>query len=549
MRFKKYKFALIAKGAYSRPLLLVSEFCFQTRLNFYWSLAGLITIGILITTFLGLGLFGAEQNTYDSLIKIRWSSPAPSKDIVILDIDEKSLSKLAPKLGRWPWKREVMAEVLSELEAAGAKSVIFNELITDPDLGNEQSDAILNEVAEQSKIVVFPLVRLPNENDSKSSLHVSSINGASLKNKSVDPTIAAILPAFSGMRKNMGISNLETDSDGIVREYSIIRDEENWSMPSLIGKALELSGQKILDDRESKLMINWRNKKGTYQRVSIVDYMDSLEGKGILSSDYFAGKNVILGASAPGISNLKGTSASALTDDNEILATALDDAINDTNLKSLPSWLVASLAIGFLALLAHLFSSGRASEETDVIFVVIEVLSIVLMFAAISYTNQFIDISPVVTYGLIFFTVAKVHHGFADKVVRGSPSHLNFLKIKKPKLLAVIAFEKENYKKITMNNLYESFIKTFGNQSVFMCFDVFEGDTILSSLKDVGCLVILDSVEGVESFKAKISATLTKNKNDLKFEVFEISEHFDTHEKILEYVSQKILVEVQKKVA
>lgn len=549
MKFKKYKFALIAGGVSSKALSLFSDFCYRSRSNFYWRLAALVSVGILLTSFSGMGLFGTEQNTFDTLIKMRWSSPAPSKNIVILDIDEKSLSKLAPKLGRWPWKREVMAEVLSELEGSGAKSVIFNILITDPDLGNEQSDAILNDIAAESKVVVFPLVRLPKENDSKSSLHISSVGGASLKSKNDDPTIAAILPAFPGMRKSMGISNLDNDPDGILRQYAINRLEDKWSMASLVGRALEISKLTSSVPSDSPFTINWRNKKGNYQRVSIVDYMDSLDGKGNIAPNFFAGKNVILGASAPGISNLKATSASSLTDDNEILATALDDAINNTNLKSLPSWTVALLAITFVMLLALMFSSGKASDETDILFAAIEIASIVIMFLAISYSNQFIDISPVATYGLIFFTIAKIHHGFAQKVIKGSPNHLNLLKIQKPKLLAVLAFEKDKFEQATMKKIYDGFVKVFGNQSVFLCFDVFEGDTILSSLKDVGCLAIIDAIDNEEIFKDRITTSLTKQKQPFDFEIYQMPNYLENDDKMLEFISQKILVEVQKKVA
>ena len=241
MKFKKYKFALFATRLSSRGLALLSRFCYSSRANFYWQLAGFVSVAILVTSLIGLSLFGAEQNTFDALIKMRWSSPVPSKDIVILDIDEKSLSKLAPSLGRWPWKREVMAEVLSELENSGAKSIIFNVLITDPDIGNEQSDAVLNDVAVASKVVVFPLVRLPKTNDSRSSLRVSALSGSVLKDKSKDPTVAVILPGMQGMHKSMGFSNLEADNDGILRQYSINRVEDGWSMPSLVGRALELS--------------------------------------------------------------------------------------------------------------------------------------------------------------------------------------------------------------------------------------------------------------------------------------------------------------------
>ena len=549
MKFKKYKFAALASHMSVGGLSFISGFCYRTRANFYWQLAGLLCIGLLISSLLGLSLFGAEQNTFDTLIKMRWSSPVASKDIVILDVDEKSLSKLAPTLGRWPWKREVMAEVLSEIESAGAKSIIFNILITDPDIGNLQSDAVLNDIASGSKLIAFPLVRLPKENDLKSSLHVSALSGAVLKVKTDDPTIAVIMPGMAGMHKSIGISNLEADPDGILRQYSINRVEDKWSMPSLVGRVLGLAGIATPVSTDSPYSLNWRNKKGGYQRISFVDYLDTLEGKGNLPSDSFVGKHVILGASAAGISSLKATSASPLTDDNEILATALDDAINGTNLKPLPSWIITILAISFIGFLAFMYDTGKASEETDIIFVAIEGLSIVIMFLAMSYTNQFIDMSPIATYGLIFFSVAKIHQGFANKVIKGSPSHISFSNNKQLKLLAILAFEKEKYSQTHLKKHYEKLVSTFGSQSVFLCLDVFEDGTMFSSLKDVGCLVVLDIIEDANEFATKINLALEKNEDNFAFEIYPMPRQFENNNKMLEYISQKILIEVSKKVS
>lgn len=548
MGFRKYKLAAYINHHYSVGFSKVSDFCYRSRVNFYWLLAGIVSSAILISSLLGLSLFGAEQNTFDTLIKMRWSSPKPSQEIVILDIDEKSLAKLAPSLGRWPWKREVMAEVLSEIEGAGAKSVIFNILITDPDITDKQSDAILDEVANASKKVVFPLVRLPNQNDNKSMLHASHITGLALQNKTNDPTVAVIMPGMNGMIKSMGISNLDADDDGILRQYSINRVEHDWSMPTLVGKAINIAKLKTNVDSDSPYYLNWRNKKGTYQRISISDYIETLQGNGSFKPEFFNDKHVIIGASAAGISSPKATSANILTDDNEILATALDDALNGSNLKPIPSWLMTLLAIMFVTYLAAMFSAGTASDGTDTVFAAIEILSVGVMFIGVSYTNYFIDITPLATYGLAFFTVAKVHQSLAERVIKGSPEHLGELSIKQPKVMAIFAFEKENFKRTLIKKQFQSLVKTFGDKSVFLCFDVFAGDTILSSLEDIGCFVILDTIKDENPFKAKIYNSLNlEDHHSFNFGFYNIPNKFETNDKLLEHISQKILIEVSKK--
>ncbi|HPW23529.1 MAG TPA: CHASE2 domain-containing protein [Smithellaceae bacterium] len=53
----------------------------------------------------------------------------PGSETVIAVIDEKSLSKL----GRWPWSRATMAQLVNMLTAAGAKAIGFDVVFSEPD--------------------------------------------------------------------------------------------------------------------------------------------------------------------------------------------------------------------------------------------------------------------------------------------------------------------------------------------------------------------------------------------------------------------------------
>jgi len=53
----------------------------------------------------------------------------PSKDVVIAVVDEKSLGEL----GRWPWPRTVIGQLITTLEACGAKTVGFDIVFAEPD--------------------------------------------------------------------------------------------------------------------------------------------------------------------------------------------------------------------------------------------------------------------------------------------------------------------------------------------------------------------------------------------------------------------------------
>lgn len=67
---------------------------------------------------------------------------ASGGETVIVAVDEKSLSEL----GRWPWPRTVMARLLDQLRAYGAKVVGFDVIFSEPD-----DNAGINTIAELSR--------------------------------------------------------------------------------------------------------------------------------------------------------------------------------------------------------------------------------------------------------------------------------------------------------------------------------------------------------------------------------------------------------------
>src|SRR5690554_892330 len=105
----KAKKILLLTGAGAGLFLGISRLCHATGAKFYWLLAGLISAAAILAAITGVLLGNVEGGVYDRVMQLRLSSPAAADNIVILDIDEKSLAAMAPEYGRWPWPREVMA--------------------------------------------------------------------------------------------------------------------------------------------------------------------------------------------------------------------------------------------------------------------------------------------------------------------------------------------------------------------------------------------------------------------------------------------------------
>ena len=64
-----------------------------------------------------------ELDTYDRRVAATARPAAPAADISLVLIDNDSLRRMEPLVGRWPWPRLVHATMIDYLSAGGAKVI------------------------------------------------------------------------------------------------------------------------------------------------------------------------------------------------------------------------------------------------------------------------------------------------------------------------------------------------------------------------------------------------------------------------------------------
>ena len=93
-----------------------------------------ILIGLCVTAIaVSLERMGAiawlEYRLYDERAAVfQWHSICSDSKVVHVDLDDASIHEI----GRWPWKRSVLAEVIDELSLAGAKAIALDILLDEP---------------------------------------------------------------------------------------------------------------------------------------------------------------------------------------------------------------------------------------------------------------------------------------------------------------------------------------------------------------------------------------------------------------------------------
>ncbi len=88
----------------------------------------LVTAAVVVMDLFGL-LAPAENWMYDQRARhFQFFQPPPTDKLVHLDIDDKALDSI----GRWPWPRTKLAQIIDELHTAGAKAIGLDILFADP---------------------------------------------------------------------------------------------------------------------------------------------------------------------------------------------------------------------------------------------------------------------------------------------------------------------------------------------------------------------------------------------------------------------------------
>jgi adenylate cyclase len=385
----------------------------KLRRNFYLYLAALFSLAVVLDVFVFHQLVDLRQRAFDLVIKNRIVKPKPDADIVIVDINEKSLADMAPEYGRWPWPRSVLGEFVEQLQAQAPKAVVFDVLFSDADVYNPDSDAYFNDAIAATDNTFFPMLRLPEENDKLSQIKPDMIPGVKPVPGQVqqDVTVAVVLPFFkAGLDSGrLGTHNIYPDKDGIVRSYPMFHDIGGWRIPSLPLRVGEVLGWKT-PERDS-ILLNWRGRPFTYRYVTFSDvYFDMLSREKKRPQDEFAGKVVLIGSTAPSLFDIKPTSMAKVFPGVEVLATAIDNVRHDDFIR-VPRSRIPALIAALLILWATAlgFYKGVEADRFQKVFGLSQIGLLVLSYLSINLTNFYLNLTGPVLIGFVYFSIAKIY--------------------------------------------------------------------------------------------------------------------------------------------
>ena len=104
-----------------------------------WFLGLVVALALLIASGSDI-IQSLERQAYD--LGVRASNRAPSQRVAVIAIDKQSIENI----GRWPWPRDVHAQMIGKLKQAGAKVVGYASFFSEPQI--DPGLAHINKLAE-----------------------------------------------------------------------------------------------------------------------------------------------------------------------------------------------------------------------------------------------------------------------------------------------------------------------------------------------------------------------------------------------------------------
>lgn len=314
-----------------------------------------------------------ELLTQDMFYSIR-GPEIPGNDVVIAAIDEKSIDLI----GRWPWPREKIAQLLDRLKEYGVKVAGFDIVFSSPERGSDGDVQLAAAIKRFPNIVLgyffhFSDVGLEHINEEELARFVKTVarsrytgikKGAGVKLAPLGLrqayAVEATIKPLARATRNAGYFNYHPERDGSIRRIPMLvqyqdrvdlEEDTDYLFPPLaltmLKKYMDASivvdieefgvsrvvlagdqSKEIPVNEQGEMWINYYGPEHTFPHYSIIDI---LEGR--VSQEQLADKMVLIGSTAIAIEDLRPTPFDEVFPGIEIHATVLDNILRDRYLR------------------------------------------------------------------------------------------------------------------------------------------------------------------------------------------------------------------------
>jgi|TARA_Y100000294_G_scaffold18728_1_gene16188 CHASE2 domain-containing sensor protein/serine phosphatase RsbU (regulator of sigma subunit) len=363
-------------------------------------------------------------------------------NVVIIDIDEKSLSKF----GQFPWNRSIFAKIIENVNEANPKAIGFDVFFSEKD--KQSPEEIIKSYNILSEDVINYLVKIKGHDErfrqqlenSKSVLAVLGSNVSShgsydrkakarFLSKGGDPKEYTFnypysigsLEKLEKSTKGLGSISFLDQTDGIIRSLPLIVRFNKKIYPTIglemvrVGEnqknlyvELDEVGIKRISVRPHKILTDPNG-------IFWIRYKQSLKQQYISASSVFDGnfdkarfenKFVLIGASAQGLFDLVKTPLGVTIPGVEVHANVIENILDKSYLVRSPNIYVFEILFSIIVACITFYFSQRIKPKYSLSIFFVSLVSVIIIgFSFFMLRSELVDISyPIFMLTVTFLT-------------------------------------------------------------------------------------------------------------------------------------------------
>ena len=315
----------------------------------HWTFA---FVTLFVVTFIGLKDPQIKEilrlKSFDLLLQSE--TKQISKDIAVVTIDEKAIEQY----GQWPWKRDVLADIIVQLREQGAGIIVLPILFSEYDrLGGDE--VLINTMYQNG--VVIAQVGTNSINKNAVPRGVAKIGDPLPWLFEWDGMLGPI-KEFGEYADGVGVSNTAPEIDGVTRRIPLLMRIGDEVYPAMAIEVIRVSTgapsyqvkagdggiiamrvpgfDTINTDANSRIWLRWNN---SYPTISVTDIKDNTQ--------LLKGKTVIIGMSAEGLGGIIATPVGERYS-YELTASTLQTVLDGKQITRIDISLLIELAVSVI---------------------------------------------------------------------------------------------------------------------------------------------------------------------------------------------------------
>ena len=382
-----------------------------------------------------------EAQTLDWRMRRAIEQPAkPIEDVIIIDVDERSVSKLG-SYHHWP--RTYWANLIHYLNKAGVK-MIGTDFIFDPDRRHPQEDKLFRQAIADAGNVCSALYL--SSADSEHFRYAMPEEPEGLEYQKLIHSVPEDLfqhlmrmerlepedPVFLNASSTAGYVNLFPDPDGVLRRIPLfLRFNEHVYASFATQMALKQLNIRKIDFNEKRSVVLLESEEqqirvpvdsrigmlirypGRFKSFRYISFYDVLMK--FIPVEYFKDRIILIGSSLPGLYDLRTTPLQSAYPGVEVNASILYQLLNQQFIYQLSdlSKFAFILLMGLIAGILLIFLRPLGSIILTVIFIFLIIFAGLFSLETHSYWMPVI--SPLFTVIMAFTTTYMYRYLFEEK--------------------------------------------------------------------------------------------------------------------------------------